>query len=47
MNTPNVQAALDHLRAEVGPFTAFVAGMPVKYTVAIFVVGFAAGALLF
>ncbi len=39
--------ALEKVRAEIGPFTAFVAGMPVKYTIAIFALGFAAGALIF
>jgi hypothetical protein len=35
------------LKLEVGPFTAFVAGNPLKYTLALFALGVAAGAIIF
>jgi len=39
-------SALDRVREEIGPFTAWVAGNPLKYTVATFVLGAIAGRLL-
>ncbi len=39
--------ALEKVRLEIGPFTAFVAGSPVKYSVALFVLGLIAGAIAF
>jgi len=39
--------AIDRVREEIGPFTAWVAGNPKKFVVATFVLGFVAGAIIF
>lgn len=38
--------ALDRVREEIGPFTAFVAANPKKYTLALLALGIIIGAIL-
>jgi hypothetical protein len=38
---------LDDLKAEIGPFKVWLATNPIKYTLALAVIAFVAGALIF